>query len=51
MLCNGFKSVGSRGAWVALLVECPTLDFGAGQDLTIVGLSTILGSALSMEST
>ena len=23
-----------RGAWVAQLVECPTLDLGSGHDLT-----------------
>ena len=24
-----------RGAWVAQLVNCPTLDFGSGHDLTV----------------
>ena len=25
-----------RGAWVAQLVECPTLDFGLGSDLIVL---------------
>ena len=29
------KRVGVWGAWVAELVECPTLDFGSGHDLTV----------------
>ena len=24
-----------RGAWMALLVKCSTLDFGSGHDLTV----------------
>ena len=38
------------GAWVAQSVECPTLDFGSGRDLRVVGLSPASGSILSMES-
>ena len=34
------------GAWVALSVKCPTLDFGSGHDLTGVRSSPMLGSTL-----
>ena len=37
------------GAWVAQSVEPPTLDFGSGHDLSIVGLSLALSSVLSMK--
>ena len=32
------------GAWMALLVKCPTLDFGSGHDLTVLGLQAPLGA-------
>ena len=34
---------------MAQLVEHPTLDLGSGQDPRVVGLSPVLGSALSGE--
>ena len=34
---------------MAQSVERPTLDFGSGHDLRVVGLSPTLGSVLSME--
>lgn len=37
--------------WVAQSVEHWTLDLGSGLDLTIVGLSPVLGSILGMEPT
>ena len=40
---------GGWGTWMVQSVKCLTLDFGSGHDLTIVGLSPALGSALSME--
>ena len=40
---------GLRGTWVAQSVEYPTLDFGSGHDLRVVGLSPTSVSALSME--
>ena len=39
----------SRGAWVAQSVECPTLAFGSGHDLTVVSSSPESGSVLSVE--
>ena len=36
-------------AWVAQSVECPTLDFGSGHDLKVMGLSFTSGSELSEE--
>lgn len=38
-----------RGAWVAQLVKCLTLDLGSSLDLKIMGSSPTLGSM--MEST
>jgi len=38
------------GTCVAQLVECPTLGFGWGHDLRIVGSSPTSGSALNTES-
>ena len=35
---------------MAQLVKRPTLDFGSGQDLKVVGSSPTLGSTLSGES-
>lgn len=35
--------VSYRGAWVAQLVECPTLCFGLGHDLRVLGPSPPLG--------
>ena len=34
---------------MAQSVECPTLNFGLGQDLRVVRTSPMLGSALDME--
>ena len=41
----------SRGAWVAQLVKCPTLDLSSGLDLRVMSSSPVLGSALGMEPT
>lgn len=41
-----FKEVGVGGAH---LVEHLTLDFGSGHDLTVLGWSPVVGSALSVE--
>jgi len=38
------------GTCVAQLVECPTLGFGWGHDLRVVGLRPKSGAALSGES-
>ena len=43
---------GIKGAWVAQSTKCPTLDFGSGHDLRVIGLSPksllgILGFSLS----
>lgn len=38
------------GAWAAQSVEHLPLDFGSGYDLTVVGLSPRLGSALTAQS-
>ena len=32
---NVIKNVNLRGAWVAQLVKCLTLDFSSGHDLTV----------------
>ena len=40
----------TRGAWVAQLVECLTLDFVSGHDPRVVGLSPAGGITLSVES-
>ena len=40
----------SWGTWVAWLVECLTLSFSSGHDLTALGLSPESASALSTES-
>ena len=37
------------GAWVAQLLERPTLDFCSGHDPRVTGLSPASGSALNME--
>ena len=42
------KSPG-RGAWVAQLVERPTLDLGSGHDPRVVRSSPALGFRLSVE--
>ena len=39
----------STATWVAQSIECPTLDFGSGYDLMVVGSSPALGSVLGME--
>ena len=44
---------GIKGAWVAQSTKCPTLDFGSGHDLRVIGLSPksllgILGFSLSL---
>ena len=38
------------GAWVAQLVECPTLDFGSGHDLRVMRSNPMSGCTLGMES-
>ena len=35
-----------QGAWVAQLVECPTLDVGSGHDLVVMRRSPALSSTL-----
>ena len=40
----------SRCTWVSQLVKQPTLDFSSGHDVRVVGSTTVLGSALSVES-
>ena len=35
---------------MAQLVDHPTLDFGSGHDLRVMGSSPVLGSVLSVES-
>jgi len=39
-----------RGAWVAQLVKCLTLDLSSDLDIMVVSLSPALGSALDMET-
>jgi len=36
-----------RGTWVAQSVKRPTLDFGSGHDLRILGSSPVLGGVVS----
>ena len=38
-----------RGAWVAQSVKGSTLGFGSGQDLRVIGLSSMSGSVLRGE--
>ena len=38
------------GAWVVQLVKHPTLGFGSGHNLRVLGLSFTSGSALSVEA-
>ena len=40
-----------RGAWVAQLIECLTLDLSSGLDLKVVSSSPALGSMLSVKPT
>ena len=40
-----------KGAWVAQLVKHPTLDFGSGCDLRVMGSSSGSGSMLGVEPT
>ena len=44
------KTVIVVGAWVAHLVERPTLDFSSGHDLRVVGSSPALVSPLTVQS-
>ena len=37
------------GAWMAQLIKCPTLNFGSGHDLTVMGWGPALGSTLGVE--
>ena len=37
----------NRGTWVAQTVECSTLGFGSGHDLTVRGFGPTLGSVLT----
>ena len=41
------KDMGCPGGWS---VKSPTLDFGSGHDLRVMGSSPMLGSALGKES-
>ena len=43
------KNVKNRGAWVAQLVERPTLDLSSGLDLRVVSPSPTLGSVLGIK--
>ena len=45
-----YKEEETWGAWVAQLVESPTLGFGSGYYFRIVRLSPALGPVLSAES-
>lgn len=52
-LYHGVLAVGRngyRGAWAAQSVKSSTLDFGPGQDLGVVRMSLVSGSALSVAS-
>ena len=39
-----------RGAWLAQLVKCLTLDFCTGHNIRVMRLSPVSGSMLSVES-
>ena len=41
---------GCKGTWVVQLVECLTLDFGSGHDLTVRGFEPCVSSALTSRS-
>ena len=43
------KRINIKGTWAAQFVEGLTLDVSSGLDLTVVSLSTMLGSTLGME--
>lgn len=43
------KILSARDVWVAQLVQLPTLDFGWGHDLGVMGLNPASGPTLSME--
>lgn len=45
-----FKRWAYRGAWVVQWGRCPTLDFGSGNDVRALGLSSESGSTFSAES-
>ena len=45
-----FKKKQFRGTREAQSVECPTLGFGSGHDLRVLGLSPGSGSTFSRES-
>ena len=40
---SGLRKISVGGAWVAQLVECPTLGFGSGHDLTLRGFTPLVG--------
>ena len=42
--------VSSGGTWVAQSLKCPTLDFSSGHDLTVMRLSSTLGSVMTVQS-
>ena len=44
-----FFKIEDRGAWVALLVKCWTLDLSSGLDLRVMSSSPTLGSMLGVE--
>ena len=50
LLANYAFKVMDKGTLAAQLVKCLTLDFGSGHDLRVLGLSPVLGSALSGDS-
>ena len=42
-----YTKINSRDAWMARLVECPTLGLGSGRDLTVHETEPHMGSALT----
>ena len=50
VLNAALESVSLRGAHVAQLVKCLTLDFSSGQDLRVLRWSPALGSVLGPET-
>lgn len=47
---KGMKVPRVWGAWVAQSVKCQTLGFGSHHDPGVVGLSSVSGSTLSLET-
>ena len=46
---SSFIKIAYGGAWVSQLVKHSTPEFGSGYDLMVVRLSSVSGSALSLE--